>query len=1158
MPETPLPPASSPQRRGWLRWLLWSAGAFVVLLVVVYFVVTSSAFFTGFILPRVSTGINAKVTAGSATIHPFSQVILRDLKVQAKGQAPLVTAPEVRLSYSLMDILGGKINVAEIALVSPMVELVENPDGSDNLSPILNALKGKPAEAKPGKPATPGKPLQIDLRKLTLANVTLLKIKNYAGGTRDLMEVTNLNLTLADVKNGGTGTLELSAATCVENNPPAPGTNGMLSADLKGSFNFALTSDLKPGSVKGELHCTVAQAAGVFSDFAALGAALNCDVTPTDIKEVALQFTRSGATLGALRVSGPFDAQKMEGRVEVNLTQLDKQVLNLAGAASGIDFGPTTISSTNQIQLSQGGATIVIAGGLNVNQLQLTRQNATTPSLNLSARYGVTVNRPAQTALLQQLTLNGTQNGSPLLDAQLTEPMNLAWGGSGGPVGNSSLDLTVTHLSLADWKSFAGNLAPAGDVGLKLKVTAQNGGKQIGFDLSSDINGLAARFGSNSISQADISLKARGQATDLKQVSLNEYQLHLALQKQPVLNASGSGTYNLADGRADFQLKLQAALARLLQAFPQPGINVSAGDLGLTAHLTQKQSAQSVSGGLTLTKFTGQIGKSTLQNYASSINFDVSNSPARLLIHNVAGSLSQGGKAGGTFALSGTYQTAKKTADVNVTLSGLNENVVGPFLQPALADKKLVSVAINAALSAQYDAQGASSVKGGLQVTNLVVSDPEKQIPATPLAAQLQVDASLQKQTADLRQLQITLTPTARAQNQVQLQGQVDFSQPTNIQGNLKLTADSLDLTSYYDLFAGKSKSGTTSAATSASTPAPAAEAANQELAPVILPFHNFTASAAIGKFYLHEVEITNLLANLTLNGGQVTVKPLQLTLNGAPVSATADLNLGVPGWIYAVSLDAGGIPIAPLANSFVPDANGKYSGLIYVGAQVKGQGVTGTNLRQSLSGQVSLILTNASVQLVASHTKIFFIPINVQLIATLLNIPEIMQSPLTGAEVQVGLGSGQIDVQRAEVVSPAFLGNVHGVIPIADVLTNSPLNLPLEVSLTSSLATKLALDTTQSVNGYTPLPVFMTVLGTLGNPQPKKDVLVLATLTARAAGGLVGGTVGGEVGNVIKTGSGVLSGLGSLLGGHSTTSTNQSTTTNAPARSFNPFNLLR
>ena len=67
----------------------------------------------------------------------------------------------------------------------------------------------------------------------------------------------------------------------------------------------------------------------------------------------------------------------------------------------------------------------------------------------------------------------------------------------------------------------------------------------------------------------------------------------------------------------------------------------------------------------------------------------------------------------------------------------------------------------------------------------------------------MQVDASLNKQVADVRQFQITLTPTARATNQVQLSGQVDMSQTNAIQGNLKLVADSLDFTSYYDLFMG-------------------------------------------------------------------------------------------------------------------------------------------------------------------------------------------------------------------------------------------------------------------------------------------------------------------------------------------------------------------
>src|ERR1019366_2079333 len=79
----------------------------------------------------------------------------------------------------------------------------------------------------------------------------------------------------------------------------------------------------------------------------------------------------------------------------------------------------------------------------------------------------------------------------------------------------------------------------------------------------------------------------------------------------------------------------------------------------------------------------------------------------------------------------------------------------------------------------------------------------KNQFPATPLEAKMQVDASLKKQVADVRQFHITLTPTARATNQVQLSGAVDMSQTNAIQGNLKLVADSLDVTSFYDLFMG-------------------------------------------------------------------------------------------------------------------------------------------------------------------------------------------------------------------------------------------------------------------------------------------------------------------------------------------------------------------
>ena len=120
--------SSAPRRPGrWLRRLAWILGVFIILLVALYFVGTSSAFFKGVILPRVSTSMGAEVTVSDASISPFKEVTLHNLKVQAAGQEPLVTAPEVRARYSLMDIVRGNIRVDELALSSPTIVLIENP-----------------------------------------------------------------------------------------------------------------------------------------------------------------------------------------------------------------------------------------------------------------------------------------------------------------------------------------------------------------------------------------------------------------------------------------------------------------------------------------------------------------------------------------------------------------------------------------------------------------------------------------------------------------------------------------------------------------------------------------------------------------------------------------------------------------------------------------------------------------------------------------------------------------------------------------------------------------------------------------------------------------------------------------------------------------------
>src|SRR5262245_5059476 len=119
-----------------LRWIGIIFGALLLLLVLAYFVGTSEWALKSVVLPKVSKAANAQVTVESASISLFSSVRLRGLKVQTTGTEPLVTAQEVRLRYSLMDIIKGNINVSEVALESPVVNLVTFPDGTSNLDPI--------------------------------------------------------------------------------------------------------------------------------------------------------------------------------------------------------------------------------------------------------------------------------------------------------------------------------------------------------------------------------------------------------------------------------------------------------------------------------------------------------------------------------------------------------------------------------------------------------------------------------------------------------------------------------------------------------------------------------------------------------------------------------------------------------------------------------------------------------------------------------------------------------------------------------------------------------------------------------------------------------------------------------------------------------------
>lgn len=990
----------SSKRGGWLRKLVWLAGILVVLLVVVYFVATSSAFLKGFILPKVGKALGADVTVADAQISPFSHVLLRNLKVQLPGGEPVLTVQEIHANYRLWSIIGGNIAVSEVVIESPVVTVVVNADGTCNLDAFTKTTTKESKPATP-TPSTPSKPPQIDIKKVALNNATVRLVKNYANGGKDVMEVTGLNFTVSDLKNGQSGKIELAAAIAVQKAAQTNATAASLSATLMGGFDFALTPDLKPASARGSTTFTVSQATGPLTDLHDSAMTFNCELTATELKQLALRFTRADALLAEIRLSGPFDTAKSEGKLTLEISGIDKQALNLAGASSGMDFGTTTFNCTNDIALGKGGKLISLAGNFDLAHLQVKQKEQTSPTLDLHGDYAVTVDQTTQSAVLQALNLTGSQDSRALLQVGLSSPMTIGWGNASSPVGDASLNLIITNLNLADWKAFAGDAAPEGVLNLAVKLASQKAGQQLAFQVDTHLDNLTTGAGSASVNQGNVHVQASGGVTDMKLLKLDDYQLEVARQGQSLVKVSGSATFDSASRDADLQVAVQTALAQLLAV---PGASPTDGAVGFKGHVTNKQ---------------------------------------------------------------------KK-----ITVAG-----------------------------------------------------------------------------------ELDLTPTGRAKNILQLDGNMDVTQTDAITGGFKLTAESLDVTPYFDLLSNLKSAATNNQPVASTGTTPASP--DKEPEAMKLPLKNFTFALNIGHLFLREVDIANWQTTALLDGGQVVLKPCQLTLNGAPIKATTDLNLGVPGYTYDVAFNADAIPLAPLVNSFAPDRKGQIAGTTTIDAQVKGAGVTGANLQKNLTGQFNFATTNMDLAIPNIRSPLISSIINV-----IIGLPDLIRnptaalgslfggthksgwtdaltsSPIDAITMQASVGEGKVQLRSAELRSPAFQALASGQIVLAPILTNSTIEIPVKATLSRSLASQIGLvgASTPANAVYVALPDFLKMEGTIGKPQTKIDKLALVELAVKTGGGIAGkiGGAGGE------KASSALNALGGLFGG------SKSTTTNSPSATTN------
>ncbi len=417
--------------------------------------------------------------------------------------------------------------------------------------------------------------------------------------------------------------------------------------------------------------------------------------------------------------------------------------------------------------------------------------------------------------------------------------------------------------------------------------------------------------------------------------------------------------------------------------------------------------------------------------------------------------------------------------------------------------------------------------------------DPN-QANAAPVNLGIEFAGNLAPQKTVIQSFALTLPKTAKSnENTLTFNGELVPDAIQGMTGQFRLAAKTLDLTpimDYMDRLSGAE------AAEAESAPASSEPQPNTEPDPIDLPVKQLNGTLQFDQLFAREIDIKNWVTEIVVRKNDIAIEPLSLTLNDAPIKGHTKLDLSVPGFRYDVALQTAQLPAGPLIGSLQPSMKGVYDGMIDIGIDVDGEGMTGVNLRKNLKGAANLSFKGANIELFDAWKKLFMTPI-----ALVLRMPGMLDSPIQGVEVNSSFGEGTINLDEFKVTSPQFHVVSKGSIPIADDLMGSALALPVDLVMKKEMAVSANLvnNDAEETDGFVTLPPFVKVEGSVAEPAVKIDKLAVGKLFIRNVAGLpesvvgqagqalqgLGGLVGGD-GDKKNAAGKLIEGVGGLIGG--------------------------
>lgn len=1163
MPETAASPPSARRRARTIRRLQWIGLAVVLMTglgVGLYLGLTSNAVLKALVLPRASAALNARVTAETITLRPLSEMRLTQLEITPAQGPRLLRAAEITVRYRLGDLLRGRYVLPEVRLEQPELNLQVTREGRSNLDPLL----ARPAAPAPAQAAVP----ELDLGALSVRGGSLTYCVEDPAGGRQCSTVTNLDLQLTGLKNGAQARLKLEALAAQINTHP-DGAADSLRARLQTEATVGLSRRLTLEQIEANLQATVTEAAGSLAPADKLAAALALTLTPDELRQCRLRFERAGRSLGEARLSGPYVLARNEGRLSFQIASVDRAALALIGAPLGLDFGETVLNGTGYLDLRQRGQRLIANLNLEARQFSVKQSGRTTPVLDLQFELRGNADLEEQTAYLERVSLSARTGGRDLLSVASQRAINLSWRRTEPrAAAPATVDLALNDLRLADWQAWLPTNVLGGVVHTRATLTSAQDGRQLTLDLTNTVRGLGLTAGDLNLQDLGADLTARVALREYRLLNLEQLDWTGSERGTALVHGQATAAVDLRELSGSSQVSLEGELPTLLARHPVPGLDFTKGRVRLNALLNWARARTAASVTALLGDLAGRAGSYPVDGYSAEFELSGDLAGDKLTLRRLGLSAREGTRSGGSADLTGLVDAATQTAQFTLNLSGLNPLALRPFLAGLPGGVEVTALLVNVNGQLRHDAQthptgppgdfaafetvltslaegrGETTFRLTGEVPTLILTNRARARTGALNGLALQLDATRRGSVLSLATNWIEIPSARTATNRLTLTGVFDLAPTNPAPATCKLQATVLDLTPLLDF-----------AAVWESAETPPTSEPEVEPSPVELPRRQLTAELQVERLYLRDLVLRDWTARAEVRDGQIRLQPCTLRVDDAPVSATLRLDLTRPGYAYEFGLDTAGVHLGPLVDTFSPEYAGQIQGDLSAQLQLSGAGVTGPNWPRHLHGQATFDTTNLNFQVVTPRAKKLLTAL-----ATALRLEALATSPLNTLSARLEIADGQVHVRPFTAGSAAFWATAEGVIRLAPVLTNSPIDLPVQLALRADLARQIRLAqlTPSSRTNFLNLPPLVKVQGTLGSPETEIDKLRLAALLAGSVGGAIGGTAGeavqgvssllqGNVGAAVDT-------LGQLIPGRRPVApTNAPPETNAPPRTNAP-----